>query len=99
MSLNLLENVATNTDGPFIESNGFQGALVIFGDIGGGTVTIETSADAGVTPLTIKDQSQAAINVFDQTNSFISQFAIPKGIFVRARLTGATSPNLTVRLV
>ena len=99
MTIVLFDNATTDGNGPVKESNGFQGMLHITGDLDGGTLTIKVSSDGDTGPFTdIIDQGGSAIGVFTGLGA-VSQFSIPKGMFIRATLAGSTAPSLTVKLV
>lgn len=67
------------------------GDHVVFatGDFGGGTLSFEASYDGGVTWLTIEEMTVAARVV-----RFISSDEI-----VRATLSGATAPDITIGVI
>ena len=96
MSLILLDGVTVDTVGAYVNSEGFQGMLRIAGTYGGGTVTIEIKGQDD-SDLPITDRDGIAINTFTVPLALCT-FSIPAGLQVRARLTGATAPNLFVSL-
>ena len=95
--LKLLESQNTGVTGDYKQSRGFQGMLVIYGNISGSTVTIEVSPDSGTTTLPINDQAGTAINTFTVAGG-VSEFSIPATLQVRASISGGTGTGVSVEL-
>lgn len=65
--------------------------LVAYGTWGSGTLTLQFSPDGGTTWITVSGVSLTA-------NGYVGNIIASQGDQVRAVLTGATSPSLTVIL-
>lgn len=96
-STDLLENQTTNiTDPTPIQADGAVKAVAVWGNFGSGTVTLQGSPDNGTTWITLKktDGSDATFtaNAIEKIN------VLKNGLFLRATLSGATSPNVNAKV-
>lgn len=70
--------------------------LNIWGTMGGGTITLESSPDGGTTWLSIPDENGDAFSA--TVAGIYPNLLVPYGDNIRATLSGATSPNIYVTI-
>ena len=78
-------------DSDAFDYNGSKGAIFASGDIGGGTLTISASVDAGLNWYVDTDFSLTAAGFANIAETF------PGRTKLRLTLTGSTTPDFTVR--
>lgn len=86
---NLLNAVTANAASPTFTSTGKIMTLIASGSFGGGTLTLQASADEEVWV-----NSDIAF-----TQSAIANFHTGRGVKHRVNLTGATTPSLTAHII
>jgi len=95
----LLKNQTSDiTTADFYVGDGGAKAIHVFGTFGGGTVSIEgtkTGLAADASPLT--DSTGSTINFSVPSIQSIDRY--PIGVVYRAKLTGSTAPDISVKLV
>jgi len=67
------------------------------GTFGSGTVVLQWSPDSGTTWITVKTQQGTDVSL--TAAGYFTRIYLPFGCLVRATLTGATSPSITVNLI
>lgn len=83
----LLENELSDVDGDSVTTNIYPKIICVWADdFGGGTVTIQTTPDAGTTWIDIPNSSYTTNTVANISGR------IPQGFPIRAKLSGSTSP-------
>lgn len=76
-------------------NDGANSLISIWGNFGGGTVTLQGSPDNGTTWIDLEISTGVAASF--TVNSNISLSIWNKGFAIRAILTGSTSPNINVK--
>jgi hypothetical protein len=72
-------------------------AFAASGTFGGGALVLQWSADGGTTWFTAKTQQGTDVSL--TATGYFTRIYLPIGCIVRATLTGATTPSITLNLL
>lgn len=89
----LLNNVSVDTEGTPIVWEGGEASFLVFGEFGGGGCKLQVSFDN----INWVDYDSNYTNF--TSNGYASTVSIAQGLYVRATLTGATTPSITAVLL
>lgn len=94
----LFDGQTSNGNGAWFTGTGGIYDVVVEGDLDGGTITLETAHDlAAASPQEVfAEGTKVEINA---AANYVVEIRLKSALSIRAVLTGATSPNCTVKLV